>query len=1071
VAVTNESLLVDIKVNTENSAKSVEQLTGRLEELNASLKANNKSAKGTEQAVSGFGAGMVKLAGFITVAKEVYSQFSKVINASIGEYLEAEQSLNKLQTSLALAGDLSDDNVKSFQDFAGTLQETTGVSDDLAISLLASAKNMGLSNDKAKAMVETAADLAAITGKDLESAFQGLAGTLKGQTRGLGEAGIQLRGMSKEALESGKAIEVLGARLKGSAAAAQDTFAGSIRASQQAMSNMLEDLGKVIVESFNLQGANEQMVKTFKALQKLINDNVDSFKALGAGVSWIADKFNTLNAIILGGVVAAFQQFVAVLSVIGSVFARAAAAVGLIDKQKAQDLRDFANAMDQASQVNLGAVKEGVKDLAGFGDKAQIATANGEKFKKKLKEINDASKGMGKVDIGLSDEALKFLEELKKKNAEMASTLAQQEMLQQDRIAEQVRLQKEVLNLKLKELKINGENNDVVQEQLRLLDEQAKVASKGAPSREFEGAQKSFGGDAAKAISGAMSGAIGGAAGAIAGALTGVGAFADAAQAVVDFIPQLLDKITNLLNSITELPNKILDGIKNLAGAIGKIIAELIPNILKAIPQIIETVLKLFEDLPDIFINMLNSLPDLFIKLLDRLPDFVERFVSALIINSPKIAIGIITFMIQNAPRIAMAMMKTFYIELPKAVVKGIIEGAKELIKMLKAFFSGKGIGKNIIDGKQIAAAFKQAGKALTGAASQVFNVSDLQDGLEAAGDPIKNAVDEVTKKLWSWLDELKKIWKMLLDALRKLWLWIWEKILQPIINALREVWLWIYENVITPIIEAIREVWLWVYDYIVKPIIDGLMVVWTWVQTNIVGPIVNGLRAAWQWVYDNILAPIGGVVQRAFQPVIDFFNQIGGAISNAFNSVINFFRSFNIPTPGWLDRLQINTPGWLQDLINAINKLFETPGWIKDVQGALGGGGGGGGGVIGTITGGAKKIGKSLGLAKGGPVYAAEGMMIPKGTDTVPAMLTPGEFVVNKNAVNSLGMGAMHQINSGQAPGGATNVNVSMNITTSEPIDENFVRSKLMPRIKEEMRRASLDGAFLLSGKGIRAT
>ena len=40
------------------------------------------------------------------------------------------------------------------------------------------------------------------------------------------------------------------------------------------------------------------------------------------------------------------------------------------------------------------------------------------------------------------------------------------------------------------------------------------------------------------------------------------------------------------------------------------------------------------------------------------------------------------------------------------------------------------------------------------------------------------------------------------------------------------------------------------------------------------------------------------------------------------------------------------------------------------------------------------------LGLRKGGPVYASTGMFVPRGTDTVPAMLTPGEFVVNRAAV-----------------------------------------------------------------------
>lgn len=37
---------------------------------------------------------------------------------------------------------------------------------------------------------------------------------------------------------------------------------------------------------------------------------------------------------------------------------------------------------------------------------------------------------------------------------------------------------------------------------------------------------------------------------------------------------------------------------------------------------------------------------------------------------------------------------------------------------------------------------------------------------------------------------------------------------------------------------------------------------------------------------------------------------------------------------------------------------------------------------------------------SSGGLIYASRGMFVPRGTDTVPAMLTPGEFVVNRAAV-----------------------------------------------------------------------
>lgn len=51
--------------------------------------------------------------------------------------------------------------------------------------------------------------------------------------------------------------------------------------------------------------------------------------------------------------------------------------------------------------------------------------------------------------------------------------------------------------------------------------------------------------------------------------------------------------------------------------------------------------------------------------------------------------------------------------------------------------------------------------------------------------------------------------------------------------------------------------------------------------------------------------------------------------------------------------------------------------------------------------------------LSNGGPVYLADGGNIfkPRGTDTVPAMLTPGEFVVNRKATQA-NLGLLHQIN-----------------------------------------------------------
>ena len=62
-----------------------------------------------------------------------------------------------------------------------------------------------------------------------------------------------------------------------------------------------------------------------------------------------------------------------------------------------------------------------------------------------------------------------------------------------------------------------------------------------------------------------------------------------------------------------------------------------------------------------------------------------------------------------------------------------------------------------------------------------------------------------------------------------------------------------------------------------------------------------------------------------------------------------------------------------------------------------------------------AREIAASVHPAKGGLIYRARGGGVPfkrRGTDTVPAMLTPGEYVHNRRAVNTFGIDFMRKVN-----------------------------------------------------------
>lgn len=68
------------------------------------------------------------------------------------------------------------------------------------------------------------------------------------------------------------------------------------------------------------------------------------------------------------------------------------------------------------------------------------------------------------------------------------------------------------------------------------------------------------------------------------------------------------------------------------------------------------------------------------------------------------------------------------------------------------------------------------------------------------------------------------------------------------------------------------------------------------------------------------------------------------------------------------------------------------------------------------TVNRGNESQGNNMKFAKGGPVYLKRGgqpiIMKPSGTDTVPAMLTPGEYVMKRSAVKNAGQSFMDKVN-----------------------------------------------------------
>jgi hypothetical protein len=105
---------------------------------------------------------------------------------------------------------------------------------------------------------------------------------------------------------------------------------------------------------------------------------------------------------------------------------------------------------------------------------------------------------------------------------------------------------------------------------------------------------------------------------------------------------------------------------------------------------------------------------------------------------------------------------------------------------------------------------------------------------------------------------------------------------------------------------------------------------------------------------------------------------------------------------------------------------------------------------------------------AKGGLISKfASGGIIPKmfaaggfskGTDTIPAMLTPGEFVVRKAAVDSIGIDKLNSMNSGTSVGESVyNYSITVNANSSDASDIADAVLRQIKRVDSQRLRSNV--------------
>jgi hypothetical protein len=182
------------------------------------------------------------------------------------------------------------------------------------------------STSKAQELLALALDISTQTGKPLEGVANALGKAYDGNTAALGKLGVGLSAAELKAMSFTQVQTKLSDLFGGAAAANAETFQGRMDRLKVAFDEGVESIGtrllpiiealiKIIIEK--VVPGFEKFAKLFDPIRKAIDDNKESFQALG---SFIVDYIVPVFTVALGGAISFVAKIAAgVVDIVGGV--------------------------------------------------------------------------------------------------------------------------------------------------------------------------------------------------------------------------------------------------------------------------------------------------------------------------------------------------------------------------------------------------------------------------------------------------------------------------------------------------------------------------------------------------------------------------------------------------------------------------------------------------------------------------------------------------------------------------------------------------------------------------------
>jgi len=297
-----EQLIKKSVKNIEKNAKDAEKaVKGEADKATEAIKDSNKESLNSIQQFAndtnrtlesidftkllGPAAGAAVVAGI----KKIVSALNEMGDA----WRKQEQIEMVLQNTVKNNPLLSDKAANQLKEYANEMQKISGIEKNLTMQSQTYLASTNRNQEEIKKIIRTAADMEAAGIMDFDSAAKALGATYDGVVSISKQLNKELSGLSSEALASGQAIDFIAGKVSGSAAAAMQTGAGTVKALKNEISELVILIGREWEESTRsfTQGLTEEIGKLNEVLKRS-RDYRDAQKAIKDGTAESTDYLN-----------------------------------------------------------------------------------------------------------------------------------------------------------------------------------------------------------------------------------------------------------------------------------------------------------------------------------------------------------------------------------------------------------------------------------------------------------------------------------------------------------------------------------------------------------------------------------------------------------------------------------------------------------------------------------------------------------------------------------------------------------------------------------------------------------